>query len=75
MDWDIIYPDGLINREINNKREEDFLIWRLGNRVDQTIIPISTIVRFPALSPKLKTLECDILNPDGLINLGINNKS
>jgi len=47
-----------------------YLIWRLRKRVDQALILISTIQKFPAL----KTLEWDILNLNRLINLEINNK-
>ena len=40
LEWDILNPDRLINLEINKKQCE---IWRLRQRVDQALIPISTI--------------------------------
>ena len=46
------------------------LICRLARDRYQELIPISTIQEFP----ELKTLEWNILNPDLLINLEINNK-
>ena len=33
-----------------------------------------TMRSYKKVDPELKTLECDILNPDPLINLEINNK-
>ena len=47
LEWDILNPDQLINLE---KKEENkhYLIWRLRKRLDQALIPISTIQKFPA---------------------------
>ena len=49
---------------------KQYLISRLRKRVDQALIPISTILKFSAL----ETLEWDNLNPDRLINLEIMKK-
>ena len=40
LEWNIINPNRLIYQEINNKRRT---ISRLRKRVDQALIPISTI--------------------------------
>ena len=50
LEWDIPYPDRIINLEIKWEENKQYLISRLRKRVDQALIPISTILKFPALS-------------------------
>ena len=45
LEWDILNPDRLINLEIDNKH---YLISRFRKRVNQALILISTIQKFPA---------------------------
>ena len=49
LKWDIFNPNRFINLEINNKKNKHYLISRLRKGVDQALIPISTIQKFPAL--------------------------
>ena len=46
LEWNILYPNRLLNLEINYKR-------RLRKRVDQALIPISTIQKFPAMHSRM----------------------
>ena len=48
LEWDILNPDWLINLEIKKEENKRYLIWRLRKIVDQALIPISTIQKFPA---------------------------
>ena len=56
LEWSILNPDRLINLEIRREENKHNLISRLRKRVDQAIIPISTILKFPAQS----TSECRV---------------
>jgi len=48
LECDILNPNLLINPEINEENKQ-YLISKLRKRVDQALIPISTILKFPAL--------------------------
>ena len=50
LEWDILNTDRLTNRKIFKKEEnKHYSISILRKRVDQALIPISTIQKFPAL--------------------------
>ena len=48
LEWDILNPDRLINLEIKTRGKALFNL-EIKKRVDQALIPISTIQKFPAL--------------------------
>ena len=67
LEWDILNPDRIINLEIKNERRTS-AIFNLEIKKKSGLSINPDIHHSKVFSSELKSLECDILNPDLLIN-------